>query len=159
VTFVSFVFRESFPMGGTMKFELREMTMKDYDKVYALWKDSEGLKLNSEDDSRESIKRFLERNPDLSYIAIDQGQIVAAALCGSDGRHGYIHNLAVVKSHRRQGIGKSLVGRCMFALMRMGIHRCHLFVLGDNKAGLDFWKSLGWQQRVELITMSQPLEL
>jgi hypothetical protein len=32
-------------------------------------------------------------------------------------------------------------------------------VLGDNQAGLDFWKSLGWQQRVELITMSQPLEL
>ena len=62
-----------------MKVELREMSMKDYDKVYALWKDSEGLKLNSEDDSRESVKRFLERNPDLSYIAIDKGQIVGAA--------------------------------------------------------------------------------
>ena len=34
-----------------MKFELREMNMNDYEKVYALWKDSEGLKLNSEDDS------------------------------------------------------------------------------------------------------------
>jgi ribosomal protein S18 acetylase RimI-like enzyme len=142
-----------------MKFELREMNMNDYGAVYTLWKDSEGLKLNSEDDSRESIKRFLARNPDLSYVAIDKGQIVAAALCGSDGRHGYIHNLAVAKSHRRQGIGKSLVGRCMFALMRMGIHRCHLFVLGDNQAGLEFWKSLGWQQRVELITMSQPLSM
>jgi ribosomal protein S18 acetylase RimI-like enzyme len=142
-----------------MKVELREMTMTDYEKVYELWQDSEGLKLNSEDDSRESVKHFLERNPDLSYVAIDQGEIVAAALCGSDGRHGYIHNLAVRKSHRRQGIGKSLVGRCMFALMRKGIHRCHLFVLGDNQAGLDFWKSLGWQQRVELITMSQPLDV
>ena len=119
-----------------MKVELREMTMQDYNKVHALWKASEGLKLNSEDDSHESIKNFLERNPDLSYIAIDQGQIVGAALCGSDGRHGYIHNLAVAKSHR-----------------------CHLFVLGDNQAGLDFWKSLGWQQRVELITMSQPLDV
>lgn len=142
-----------------MKIELREMSMKDYEIVYALWKESEGLKMNSEDDSRESIKRFLAHNPDLSFIALDKGEIVGAALCGSDGRHGYIHNLAVRKSHRRQGIGKSLVGRCMFALMRMGIHRCHLFVLGDNRPGLDFWKSLGWQQRVELITMSQPLEL
>lgn len=142
-----------------MKVELREMTFHDYNMVYALWKDSEGLKLNSEDDSRESVKRFLERNPDLSYVAIDRGEIVAAALCGNDGRHGYIHNLAVKRTHRRQGIGKSLVGRCVFALMRLGIHRCHLFVLGDNQAGLEFWKSLGWQQRVELITMSQPLEL
>jgi ribosomal protein S18 acetylase RimI-like enzyme len=142
-----------------MKVELREMSMKDYDVVYALWKESEGLKLNSEDDSRESIKRFLAHNPDLSFVALDKGEIVGAALCGCDGRHGYIHNLAVRKSHRRQGIGKSLVGRCMFALMRQGIHRCHLFVLGDNRPGLDFWKSLGWQQRVELITMSQPLEM
>lgn len=142
-----------------MKVELREMTTNDYGAVYALWKDSEGLKLNSEDDSLESIKRFLQRNPDLSFVAIDKGQIVGAALCGSDGRHGYIHNLAVARSHRRQGIGKSLVGRCMFALMRMGIHRCHLFVLDNNQAGLDFWKSLGWQQRVELITMSQPLQV
>jgi len=140
-----------------MKVELREMSIKDYDAVYALWKESEGLKLNSEDDSRESIKRFLEHNPDLSFIALDKGQLVGATLCGHDGRHGYIHNLAVRKSHRRQGIGKSLVGRCMFALMRVGIHRCHLFVLGDNEAAIGFWRNLGWQQRVELITMTQPI--
>jgi hypothetical protein len=46
-----------------MKFELREMTMNDYGAVYALWKDSEGLKLNSEDDSRESIKHFPRAQP------------------------------------------------------------------------------------------------
>ncbi|RME89920.1 MAG: GNAT family N-acetyltransferase [Anaerolineae bacterium] len=140
-----------------MKVELREMTIADYDEVYALWRESEGLKLNSEDDSRQSIKRFLERNPGLSYVALDQGKVVGAALCGHDGRHGYIHNLAVRKSHRRQGIGRSLVGRCMYALMNIGIHRCHLFVLGDNQGAIAFWRKLGWEQRVELITMSQPL--
>ncbi len=140
-----------------MKVELREMSIADYDEVYALWKESEGLKLSSEDDSYQSIKRFLERNPGLSFVALDQGKLVGAALCGHDGRHGYIHHLAVRKSHRRRGIGRSLVGRCMYALMRIGIHRCHLFVLGDNKDGIAFWKKLGWEQRVELITMSQPL--
>ena len=44
--FVSFMFRKVPRPEGTMKVELREMTMNDYDKVYALWKDSEGLKLN-----------------------------------------------------------------------------------------------------------------
>ena len=139
-----------------MKIELRELTMDDYEAVYALWKDSEGLKL-SDDDSSRSISQFLERNPHLSFVALDQGQIVAAALCGHDGRHGYIHNLAVRKSHRGQGIGKSLVGRCMFALTSMGISRCHLYVESDNQGGIKFWKKLGWEQRVELITMSQPL--
>lgn len=140
-----------------MKVELREMSIDDYEAVYALWQESEGLALKSEDTSRKSIFRFLERNPRLSFVALDNGQIVGAALCGHDGRHGYIHNLAVRKSHRKQGIGRSLVGRCMYALLSIDIHRCHLHVLGDNKAGIDFWRKLGWEQHVELITMSQPL--
>jgi len=140
-----------------MKVELCEMGIEDYDAFFALWQESEGLALKSEEDSRKSIKRFLKRNPSLSFAAMDKGQLVGAALCGHDGRHGYIHNLAVRKSHRRQGIGRSLVGRCMYALTGIGIHRCCLFVLGDNQAGITFWEKLGWQQRVEMITMSQPI--
>jgi ribosomal protein S18 acetylase RimI-like enzyme len=139
-----------------MNIELRTMKNEDYDLVYALWKESEGLKLNA-DDSRESVIHFLERNPALSFVALDQGNLVGAALCGHDGRHGYIHNLAVKKTHRKQGIGKSLVGRCMFELIKLGIHRCHLYVEGDNQDGINFWKKLGWEQRVEMISMSQPL--
>jgi ribosomal protein S18 acetylase RimI-like enzyme len=139
-----------------MNIELRTMKNDDYDMVYNLWKESEGLKLNA-DDSRECVFNFLERNPGLSFIAIDQGKLVGAALCGHDGRHGYIHNLAVNKTHQKQGIGKSLVGRCMFELIKLGIHRCHLYVEGDNQNGINFWKKLGWEQRIEMISMSQPL--
>jgi len=56
-----------------------------------------------------------------------------------------------------QGIGKSLVGRCMFELIKIGIHRCHLCVESGNESGISFWKKLGWEQRVEMISMSQPL--
>ena len=139
-----------------MNIELRSMDINDYDQVYALWKNSEGLVLN-DDDSRECVRHFLERNPGLSFVALAKGEIIAAALCGHDGRHGYIHNLAVNSSHRRQGIGKSLVGRCMFELIKIGIHRCHLYVESDNREGINFWKKLGWEHRVEMISMSQPL--
>jgi ribosomal protein S18 acetylase RimI-like enzyme len=139
-----------------MSIELRTMKIEDFDPVYALWKTSKGLKLN-DDDSRDCVAHFLERNPGLSFVASDKGVVVAAALCGHDGRHGYIHNLAVDKNHRRQGIGKSLVGRCMYELIKIGIHRCHLYVEGDNQDGVNFWKKLGWEQRVEMISMSQPL--
>jgi ribosomal protein S18 acetylase RimI-like enzyme len=139
-----------------MNVELRTMKNDDYDLVYSLWRESEGLKLNAED-SRECVIHFLERNPGLSFVALDKGKLVGAALCGHDGRHGYIHNLAVKKTHRKQGIGKSLVGRCMFELIKLGIHRCHLYVEGDNQDGINFWKTLGWEQRVEMISMSQPL--
>ena len=140
-----------------MDIELREMTIDDYQTVYGVWKNSEGIGL-SDADSREGVKRFLAHNPGLSYIALDGEQVVGAALCGHDGRRGYIHHLAVIPSHRKRGIGKSLVNRCMFALMQIGISKCHLFVFGDNQGAIDFWKNVGWTQRVELMMMSQYLE-
>ena len=139
-----------------MNIEIRELTIEDYEPVYALWEVSEGIGL-SDADSREGIKRFLERNPGLSFIALEGDQLVGAALCGHDGRRGYIHHLSVDKSHRKQGIGKSLVGRCMFALMRIGISKCHLFVFGENQGAIEFWNKVGWTERVELMMMSQHL--
>jgi ribosomal protein S18 acetylase RimI-like enzyme len=140
-----------------MHIELREMTIDDYETVYAVWKNSEGIGL-SDADSKEGIKRFLVRNPGLSYIALDGEKTVGAALCGHDGRRGYIHHLSVLSSHRKQGIGRSLVSRCMFALLQIGISKCHLFVFGDNQDAIDFWKKVGWTQRVELMMMSQYLD-
>jgi len=139
-----------------MGVEIREMTIADYEFVYSLWKESEGIGL-SDADSKEGIKRFMDRNPGFSFVAVDEGEIVGAALCGHDGRRGYIHHLSTAKSHRHQGIGRSLVGRCMYALMRVGIGKCHLFVLGDNQGAIDFWEKVGYSQRVELVMMSQQL--
>ena len=139
-----------------MSIEIREMTIEDYEPVYALWHASEGVGL-SDADSKEGIKRFLERNPNLSFIALDDATVVGAALCGHDGRRGYIHHLSVNPSHRKQGIGKSLVNRCVFALMQIGIAKCHLFVFGENESAIEFWNKVGWSQRVELMMMSQHL--
>ncbi len=137
-----------------MPIEIREMSISDYEAVFALWKSSEGLGL-SDADSKEGIKRFLERNPNLSFIAVEDEKIVGAALCGHDGRRGYIHHLAVTPEQRCQGIGRSLVGRCMYALMRIGIGKTHLFVFGENQDAIDFWERVGYSQRVELVMMSQ----
>ena len=58
-------------------------------------------------------------------------------------------------SHRKRGIGKSLVSRCVFALMQIGISKCHLFVFDENQDAINFWQNVGWTQRVELMMMSQ----
>ncbi|MFN2222002.1 MAG: GNAT family N-acetyltransferase, partial [Candidatus Promineifilaceae bacterium] len=75
-----------------------------------------------------------------------------------DGRRGYIDQLAVRKDHRRQGIGRSLVSRCIYNLMRIGIRKWHLFVYEDNPGAIAFWQRLGWSERVELVTMSRTSE-
>jgi ribosomal protein S18 acetylase RimI-like enzyme len=134
--------------------QIQEMTIQDYDEVYALWRETEGIKL-SEVDGKNDIKRLLELNPGLSFVARDGDQLVGAVLCTHDGRRGYIDHLAVRESHRRQGIGKGLAARCLYNLMRVGIRKMHLFVQEDNKEAIAFWRQLGWAERVELLTMSR----
>jgi ribosomal protein S18 acetylase RimI-like enzyme len=41
------------------------------------------------------------------------------------------------------------------ALRAAGIDKCHLFVLGSNSIGLEFWRKIGWKERVELIVFSK----
>jgi ribosomal protein S18 acetylase RimI-like enzyme len=137
-----------------MEVVIQEMVMKDYDEVRVLWEASEGIQV-TDIDSSVSIERFLRRNAGLSFVARENDLLVGAVLCGHDGRRGYIDHLAVRSSHRRQGIGQSLVSRCIFHLMRMGIRRWNLFVLEDNQDARSFWTHLGWAERVELVTMSR----
>lgn len=140
-----------------MSVQIREMTIDDYEDVQALWQASEGILL-TEADSRASIQKFLARNPDLSLVALDGAQLVGAVLCGQDGRRATLEHLAVRKSHRRQGLGRSLVGRCMYRLMQQGISRCHILIPEGNDEAIAFWKKLGWAPRVEILTMIQSVE-
>jgi ribosomal protein S18 acetylase RimI-like enzyme len=139
---------------GAMGIVLREFTIDDYDAAYSLWEGAEGIGL-SEADSRANIASFLLRNPGLSFVAAEEGLLVGALLCGSDGRRGFLHHLAVAKSHRRAGVGRGLVDRCIAALARIGMRKCHIFVLTDNVEGQRFWQRIGWEERTTLLVMSK----
>jgi len=48
------------------------MTIADYDEVFALWQETEGVGLHPDEcDSGEGIGRQLARNPDLCFVARD----------------------------------------------------------------------------------------
>jgi len=136
-----------------MPLNIQIMTLDDYEQITALWSSSAGVGL-SVADNKENIARYLERNPGLSFVALDADQLVGAALCGHDGRRGYIHHLAVEQPHRLQGIGKALVTRCLTALRAAGIDKCHLFVFTANQNAQSFWNEVGWSHRTDLVVMS-----
>jgi len=140
-----------------MQVIIQEMEITDHEAVRALWRQTTELEL-ADTDSREGLARFLERNPGLSFVARDDDKIIGAVLCGHDGRRGYIDQLVVHEAYRRQGIGRSLVSRCIYNLMRIGIRKWHLFVFEDNVEAIAFWSKLGWSERVELVTMSRTSE-
>ena len=139
-----------------MDVQIQEMAIGDYDEVYELWQSTNGISLGDVD-TRESIARFLERNPGLSYVALQDGLLVGAVLTSHDGRRGYIDHLAVRESHRRQGIGRALVLRCLYHLMQAGIRRWNLFVFEGNQDAIEFWKKIGWSPKLNMIMMSQPI--
>jgi ribosomal protein S18 acetylase RimI-like enzyme len=126
----------------------------DYDEVMALWRETEGLTLRDAD-SREAINTYLERNPGLSFVARSDGQLIGAVLGGTDGRRGYLQHLAVVPSHRGQGLGRALAERVVAALSALGIEKCHLMVRCENGPAKAFWQHLGWTLRDDITVMSK----
>ena len=129
---------------------IREMKIEDYDKVYALWKTIKGFGIRSVDDSREGIERFLKWNPGLSVVAEENGEIIGAILCGSDGRRGCLYHVCVHKDYRRQGIGKTMVIWCMEKLKELQINKVSLIAFTKNDVGNAFWKEIGWTKREDL---------
>jgi len=134
--------------------EIAQMSAGHCDQVIALWRATENVGL-SEADSRCGIEAYLLRNPGMSFVACEAGRVVGAALCGTDGRRGYLHHLAVAEPHRRRGIGRELVRRCLAALRDRGIAKCNLFVFARNREAIAFWKQIGWTERVELKVVSR----
>jgi N-acetylglutamate synthase len=139
-----------------MNHAIRSMTITDFDAVLRLWQDTEGVGLN-ESDNRENITSFLARNPGLSRVAASGTKIVGAVLCGHDGRRGYLHHLAVARTHRQQWLGRQLVEACLSGLAHQGILKCNIFLFADNAAGETFWSHNGWVKRPDLQVMQKSL--
>ena len=57
---------------------IRKMVIEDYEEVYSLWKKIQGFGIRSIDDSKEGVKKFLERNPKTSVVAVENSKIVGA---------------------------------------------------------------------------------
>lgn len=126
----------------------------DYDAAVAVWRRVEGVEV-AEGDSREEIEHFLARNPSLSRVVEMDGKIVGAALCGHDGRRGWIYHLAVLPAYRKKGLGALLAQECVSGLRAAGIKRAIILVADDNPMGRDFWLRIGWEHLESAIAMAR----
>ncbi len=137
--------------------EIRAMTMEAYAEVYALWMACAGMGLNHLDDSYSGIERFLHRNPETCFVAVEGRKLVGVILAGHDGRRGYIYHTAVLPACRKQGIGKALVQAVVDALRNCEIHKVALVVFAKNEAGNAFWEQMGFSAREDLVYRNQTL--
>lgn len=130
---------------------IRKMKLQDYEEVYALWLSCPGMGLNDLDDSKKGIEKYLNRNPNTCFVALNQEKIIGAILSGHDGRRGYISHTAVSLAYQRQKIGTMLVNAVLEALKQEGIHKVNLVVFASNEKGNRFWEKLGFTSRQDLI--------
>jgi ribosomal protein S18 acetylase RimI-like enzyme len=127
-----------------MDYDIRCMTIEDHEQALELWRATEWISL-SDTDTREPMKLFLDRNPGLSLVARDGDRLIGTVLCSHDGRRGFLIHLAVDEHYRRQGIGTALVERCLRALTEEGIVKCNVYLIEENRAGIDFWAKSGFE--------------
>ncbi len=125
------------------------MTADDYDSVAKLWTSSNGVGVNP-DDSKENISKYLQRNPNTSFVAVENGEVVGAILAGHDGYRGFIHHTAVSTSHRGLGIGTKLVNVVVDAIRNEGINKVVLVAFKTNILGNNFWEKQGFAVREDL---------
>ncbi len=117
------------------------MVIDDYSALKDLWREC-GLS-DEPEDRKEDVEAMLNSIQGTGFVALDDSRVIGAVLCGSDGRYGYIHHLAVTRVSRRQGIGKSLVESCFRFLNRRHVI---IMVRESNALGNEFWKRLKFQK-------------
>jgi len=83
--------------------EIREMKESDLDEALQLWRISFTAGFSSSFDTKETLIKYLSRNPGLSSVACTKdGKVIGALMCGHDGRRGSIYNTAVYNEYRKK---------------------------------------------------------
>jgi ribosomal protein S18 acetylase RimI-like enzyme len=96
---------------------LRSLTIDDYPQVIAFWKANYLL---TKLDEFGRVKLFLEKNPGLSVIAEEKGEIIGTALGSFDGRRGTLQKVVVKKDQRGKGIGGKIVREAVKRIQTAG---------------------------------------
>ena len=128
-----------------MSAEIRAATSDDVDDVLAVWAEARSAAARTPDDP-EVVQRLLERDPGSLLLAEADGRVVGALIAGWDGWRGNVYRLAVLPSHRRQGIARRLVEAGHDRLHALGARRVTALVGGEEGAAHGLWRAVGYQR-------------
>ncbi|MCX8058913.1 MAG: GNAT family N-acetyltransferase [Spirochaetes bacterium] len=109
-------------------------------------------------DTIEEISKAKKFNPELFLILKDRKGICATCWGTWDGRRGYIIHLCVRRDLRNSGLGKySILYVENLLKNKFNCYKIHLFVTKKNIKVMDFYKSIGYYERDDIIVMSKNL--
>jgi ribosomal protein S18 acetylase RimI-like enzyme len=92
------------------------------------------------------VQQLLDRDPGALLVADSDGEVIGVLIAGWDGWRGNVYRLAVLPSHRREGIARELVDAGHERLRAQGARRVTALVGGEEGAAHRLWRALGYQR-------------
>jgi ribosomal protein S18 acetylase RimI-like enzyme len=97
-------------------------------------------------ETRENLKRKIEKDPESILIACDEDMVVGCVFIVEDGWNAFIWRLSVLQSYQNQGIGTQLMKKAENIISGRGLKEVSLFVDVTNES------LIKWYQDQEYIT-------
>lgn len=82
--------------------------------------------------------------PHIGAIVHHQGDVVACGLAKLENAHAGLFALNTAPTHRRQGLGRAIVGALLAEALRQGSRVAYLQVTADNEAALALYRRFGF---------------
>jgi ribosomal protein S18 acetylase RimI-like enzyme len=124
---------------------IKAMRELDIDQVLKLWNEVFGSSFLESTVTKEELVTYLKKNPDTSSVAYtDDGTVIGALLCGSDGIRGYIYHIAINNQYRVNEIEKRLLDRSLSKLKKVGIKTGFIFTQNSNHDMDVAFNDIGW---------------
>jgi ribosomal protein S18 acetylase RimI-like enzyme len=102
------------------------------------------------------IPKKLAVQPELFFVAEEEGRIAGTIMAGYDGHRGWLYTVAVDPKLRRRGLGTALVRHAEGALQALGCPKVNLQVRASNAEVVAFYRTLGYSVE-ERISMGKRL--
>ncbi len=136
---------------------IRELKVEDYQALCTLW-EAAGLPFKPAGrDREERIAQEINGPCSVFLAAEEDGELVGVVLGTHDGRKGWINRLAVLPSHRREGIATALVNAAeeRFAALGIGIFTC--MIEDWNESSMVLFDHLDYVRHDDIIYFSKRL--
>lgn len=143
--------------GVSLKIKIRSYRHpEDYKAVFRVWKLArKGIHVSFSDEEEE-IKKLVEKNPGLFFLAEIDGKVIGTAMGGFDGRRGIIYHLAVLPEFQNLRIGSKLLSCVEEGLKKAGCSKVYLFVVSENSELSDYYARHGYE-KMDVIPLTKKL--
>lgn len=124
--------------------QIRAARAEEAETVLRFWKEAaEGTSIT---DDVAGVRGLIERDPEALILAESQGRVVGSVIAGYDGWRCSLYRLAVLPSHRRQGISTALLQAAEKRFLAVGGRRGDAMVLEVNERARRAWASAGYHR-------------